>query len=152
LYLKELEDQRKGLIQFIESYRPQGSVKNTVTIVFDGKSGYVDQVYASQIKVLFSKDESADNVIKRKVAKAQNPKQIVVVSNDREIQCAVRALGAKVLSVQDFLQNSSCVKKRKRISKSESQNSETPKKISKTMEFQIYQELEKVWIKKKKSS
>ena len=35
-----LEDGRRGLMRWIETQRPQGSVNNTVTVVFDGESGF----------------------------------------------------------------------------------------------------------------
>ena len=35
-----LEDGRRGLLRWIETQRPQGSVNNTLTVVFDGNPDF----------------------------------------------------------------------------------------------------------------
>jgi predicted RNA-binding protein with PIN domain len=103
LNLAKLEDQRCHLIRFIEQRRPQGSANNRVTIVFDGNIDVFGGMQSSTAKIIFSQNGSADDEIKKIVAQVKNAKDIVVVSDDRDIQYAVRALGAKVSRVRDFL-------------------------------------------------
>jgi len=75
---KKLRSGREGLVKFIERYRPQGSKRNSVTLVFDGQSDVSSPQLKSSINVMFSKGESADEKIKRMVERSKNPKQIVV--------------------------------------------------------------------------
>ncbi len=150
MYLKELEEQRKGLVRFIEQNHPQGSVNNSVTIFFDGRTGYADQSYSYWIKVIFSKEESADTLIKKAVEKATNKKNIVVVTNDRDIQFSVRAQGAKFLSVQDFLGKSKAIKSRQKQKKDKNVIEGGLKRISKTVEDKINKEFQDIWLNKKR--
>jgi predicted RNA-binding protein with PIN domain len=143
----KLDEQRNGLVHFVEHLRPQGSLKNKVTIVFDGRWG----LYRTESKgteIIFSLDESADDKIKQIVEDAKNPKNIIVVTNDRGIQTFVRKLGAQICSVQDFLS------KGRRISKETKEkidkNGGSTKQISHTAEYKITSEFEKIWLKGKK--
>ena len=103
LAVESLRTGRESLIQFIEIHKPQGSLKNPVTIVFDGQAGIGTPREVSAVKVVFACGESADEKIKRMVGMAGNKKNMVVVTDDREIRYHVRALGAKVLWVGEFL-------------------------------------------------
>ncbi len=62
---KKLEDERQQLIQWIESCQPQGSSRNAVTIVFDGKTDVWGGAGAgsSSVQVIFSQGQSADERI-----------------------------------------------------------------------------------------
>ena len=137
------EQQRERLIGLFQQSRPHGSLKNQMTIVFDGY-GKVD---SSTIKVIFSGDESADSRIRKMVEQSQNAKNIIVVTDDRDIQYAVRASGAKVCAVKDFLQKSDS----KFQKKPNAPSGNSSKKISKAVEFKINSELENIWLKKDKS-
>lgn len=134
----KLEDQRNALIHFLESSRPQGSFKNKVTVVFDGQRGVIGSPSSSPIAIIFSKGGSADDKIKALVSQTANKKNMVVVTNDRELQYAVRALGAKVEGVQEFL-----------TTKKLQRPKEQAKYISKNLESKITSELEGIWLKKR---
>jgi len=160
LVQKKLEDRREGLIAFIERYQPQGSWKNSVTIVFDGKS----DVYSlpsgtarSGVKVTFSRDETADEKIKRLVQQSQTKKSIVVVTDDRDIKYHVRALGAIPMSVKDFLAKMAEPAYRTGRPKPAAVESKTKgkepaetKRIPKTLEQKITSEFAEIWLGKKK--
>lgn len=145
--LNKLEDQRRQLIQWIESRAPQGSLRNTVTIVFDGRSdvwaafgeprqGRGSSV-ASSIRVVFAQGETADEKIIRMVEEAVHKKSVVVVTDDRSLQYSVRALGAKVSGVQTFLERGAPVPARR---------PESGKDISKTLEHKITSEFIQIWV------
>jgi len=141
--LKSLEDQRLQLVQFIEQCTPQGSRNNKVTIVFDGREEFFGGMSSSASEIVFSQGGSADDLIKKIVTEAANAKSIVVVSDDRDVQYAVRALGAKVCSVKDFLRK----KIRHSKEKSDSGNPTVSKKhISKTDETNITTEMGEIWL------
>ena len=143
-----LEDERQALLEFIERTRPQGSLRNQVTIVFDGQGGFKGPEGASQIKIVFSQDRSADDKIKQLVQDAANKKTIVVVTDDREIRYAVRALGADVWSVKQFLSRGASPLRRDSKMKKKMSPQGSVKNISKTVEDHITSELEKVWLKR----
>ena len=133
-----LKDRRENLTRFIETFRPQGSRKNKVTVVFDGKEDVFSPPVRSEIKVIFTRNESADDWIKRFVEKTAQPKQCLVVTDDKEIRFFVRAFGAKVVSVSEFVDK---VRKKFQPTKTE----ETPLSLEKARE--ITKELEKIWLK-----
>jgi len=153
---KKLEDRREGLIALIERFQPQGSRKNSVTIVFDGKS----DVYAPaggaglsrpyNVKVIFSRDETADEEIKRLVQESTRKKSIVVVTDDRDIKYHVRALGATLMSVAEFLAKLAAPKPTAVEPKAKSKEPLDTKRISKTLEQKITSEFAEIWLGKKK--
>ena len=98
-----LENQRLALIRWISQSSPQGSAQNSVMIVFDGKEEFFGSHSSGSIKVVFSKGQSADDLIKKIVEQYPHKKNVVVVSNDKDITLYVRALGAGVLSVKEFI-------------------------------------------------
>ena len=144
-----LEDQRKALIRFVDAKRPQGSGNNKVAIVFDGGPGNAPRDEALSARIFYSSDETADEKIMRLVDEAENRKSIIVVTNDRPLQYAVKALGAKVLSVQDFVAQGDPKMLPKRRGK-QGKEKETPKNIPLTLEYKINAEMEEIWLKKDK--
>ena len=97
-----LEDGRKGLLRWIDQARPQGSVNNQVTVVFDGHPDHYGDSSQGEIRMIFSDGCSADDKIKRMVEEDSNRKNCVVVSNDKDIFIYARSLGARVMSVAAF--------------------------------------------------
>jgi len=129
-------------MRLIDTERPQGSKKNAVTIVFDGKDDCFFEKSKYSTDVIFSKRETADDLIKRLVKRSHNPKGIILVSDDRELGFSVRMQGAKILKVADFL---SKITSRRRQQKKI--RMEERKEISQTDKSVINEELKKVWIK-----
>jgi predicted RNA-binding protein with PIN domain len=100
---KKLSDSRRKLYDFILSNQPQGSPNNKISIFFDGKDGFSTQDKISGLEVIFSKEVSADELIKEFVKDSHSPKTIVVVTDDRDIQISARRALAKVMPVEEFL-------------------------------------------------
>ncbi len=156
LDLAKLEDRRRQLIRFIEQYTPQGSSNNRVTVVFDGNLEVFGGMTSPLAKVIFSQGESADDKIKKIVAQARNSKNIIVVSDDRDVQYAVRALGAKISGVRQFLNQAKVPGKKVRIEHKSSGKSErgsankslaeSRKYIPKNEESKITSEFGKIWL------
>lgn len=144
-----LELSRASLIQFIKISRPQGSQNNRVTVVFDGSTALTigGQANASiswpayqdsGTRVIFSQGMSADEKIKELVESADNPKNIVVVTNDRDIQSCVRRLQARIKTVQEFTNI---------FKASPPGNSpENRQKISAESAMRITEEMKKLWL------
>ncbi len=139
--LNKLEDQRQQLIQWIESRAPQGSARNAVTVVFDGRTDVWSPSASSTVRVIFAQGQSADEKLIQMVEEAAHRKNIVVVTDDRSLQRSVRTLGAKVSGVQAFLEQGSPA----RVTRPES-----GKNISKTLEHKITSEFTQIWVEKKK--
>ena len=97
-----LEDGRRGLLKWIDHSRPQGSVNNQVTVVFDGHPDYSGGASHGEIRVIFSDGCSADYKIKRMVEEMPAKKNCVVVTDDKDIFLYARLLGARVMSVAVF--------------------------------------------------
>ncbi|VAW17862.1 hypothetical protein MNBD_BACTEROID05-529 [hydrothermal vent metagenome] len=138
---QKLEDQRSFLIRLIDSKELRGSANNKVTVVFDGRADVFGFEQFGSVEVIFTSGETADDKIKMIVEQAENSKNIIVVSDDRAVQYAVRSLGAKVLAVKSFLKG----KKRANLGKSPS---ESKKKIGFNTEQMITHEMEDIWLKK----
>jgi predicted RNA-binding protein with PIN domain len=99
----KLEDSRAALISFLRDRKPCGSINNKITVVFDGKDDVFYRQDKGAIEVVFARGESADERIKRMVEDLPNPKQAVVVSDDKDIFLFIRSLGARPMGVLEFL-------------------------------------------------
>ncbi len=143
---KSLEDGRQALITFIERQSPQGSARNQVTVVFDGKPGMYGFPVVGEVGVVFTEYETADDLIKYKVEEARNKKEIVVVTDDKQLLLYVRGLGAGVMAVGEFLKKADS---RAGVAKNFGKASEKPKVITSSFEHTVNQEFEKIWLQKK---
>jgi hypothetical protein len=104
----KLEDGRRGLVRFVEANRPQGSFRNSITIVFDGRSDIWGSASSGEVRVLFSQGQgcaaaTADDLIKQIVEASATPGDIILVTDDRDLGYFCRAHGAQLWSVAQFL-------------------------------------------------
>ena len=146
-YKGELRDARRALVSMIRNHRLLGSSKNSCTIVFDSKDNSPEGCSQNrgQIRVVFSKGESADELIKRIVQNDRNPSQIVVVTNDKEIVVFTRSLGAGVQSVDKFLAKQKKQPQQTNLQKIEEQNGLLKVNLSYTQQEAINRELRQIW-------
>lgn len=99
-----LINRRRILIGRLEKFKLSMSPRNRVTVVFDGKEDVYSLTKPSGIiEVVFSKLTNADEVIKKMVCSAKAVKNIVVVTDDREIINYIKKLGAKHIAGDSFL-------------------------------------------------
>ncbi len=97
---------RQKLIQLITRERPQGSARNRVTIIFDGKADVIGDWRGTPhqgIRIIFTEGESADDRILKLIEGEKEPGQTVIVTDDRELSYRARQLRAKTLPVKEFL-------------------------------------------------
>lgn len=99
------QQKREKFLEFLRQRRPQG--KNRLTIVFDSREGIGDQSQQGDIRIIFTSGETADDRISALVRQARNPREVVVVSNDRGLRTLVRGTGVKFLSATEFLMETS---------------------------------------------
>lgn len=136
-----LEDGRSGLLRWISDARPQGSVNNQVTVVFDGHPDHFGASPAGgEIRVIFSDGCSADDKIKRMVEEDDDRKNCVIVSDDKDIFLYARSLGSKVMSVKAFTSRSKSI---------QTGQGSGGKYISLSRQEKINKELARIWLKEK---
>lgn len=90
--------------------------------------------------MVFSRKISADDKIRKLVEESGNRKQIVVVSNDREIQSIAKMLGATVAGIEAFVKYD----KKSEIAR---KDLESDPKLTFTQMQKINDELRKLWLK-----
>ena len=146
LDLKNLRGSRDKLIRFIEVKRPQGSIKNKVTVVFDGKPGIAYAQNSATVEVLFSQNDSADDMMRTLVKRARHKKATVVVTDDKELRFSIRALGGAVMSVADFLARGGMEPSTPKRPKVGQADEGEEKAIPASVEYRINDELRKIWL------
>ncbi|MBF0121892.1 MAG: NYN domain-containing protein [Candidatus Omnitrophica bacterium] len=147
---KSLEGGRAWLVRFIQDNGPQGSLRNPVTVVFDGQEGISFSDFPSGVKVVFSRGESADDVIKRLIEESSTPRDIVLVTDDRDLLYFCRTLGAEIWSVDRFLTQGKKTGQRLRSGVARSRSPKVEgKAIPRVFEDRVNRELKALWLKKK---
>ncbi len=138
---KKIKDIKLALLEFIYRERLCGSLKNKISIVFDG---YPDmqglKEVDANINIIFSRQESADEKIKKLVEKSGNPKILVVVSDDREIKFFIKSLGAKHVGVEEFINS-------KKRPKPADIDGSLKIELTYSQMANINKELSKIWLK-----
>lgn len=109
LYERErasLEAARDALVAQLAEIHASSNLYTRITVVFDGQGGSGPSLQRGmgRVRVVFSrKGETADAMIIRLVRGDRQPRGIVVMTDDREVQRHVRASGAQTLSAADLL-------------------------------------------------
>lgn len=138
---KKIKDSRIALLELINIEKLCGSPENKITVVFDG---YPDtqaaKEFNSDMDVIFARQQTADERIKKIVEDSRNPKNIKVVSDDREIRFFVKSLGARVLSIEEFLNGG------KNLANPQEKELLKPE-LTYSQIHKINQELRKIWLK-----
>ncbi len=98
-----LAESRRRLCAYLEGRRPHGSVRNKVTVVFDGSSRVGGGREPWPFDVFYSIGETADDVILKCVRAARQPRNCVVVTDDKGLAFIVKKSGAAVMTVAHFL-------------------------------------------------
>ncbi len=144
-----LEDGRKALVRLIQTNRPQGSDRNEVVVVFDGKEGVISLDFPVDVRVLFSKGETADDLIKRIVEESASARDIILVTDDRELGLFCRSLGAELWSVSRFRSQARKTgeKLKTGVRPRPSRVEPEGKVIGKTFEDRVNREFSKIWLK-----
>lgn len=139
---KHSPDPSTALAAFIRVNRLTGSLKNKVTIVFDGYPPSCGTNYGdSGINVIFSRKISADEKIKILVEQTADRKNIIVVSDDREIKLCVQSLDACSKGIEDF------IRPKEKSGDFHKENSAAEQKLNYSQMQKINQELKKIWLK-----
>lgn len=90
---------REKLAFLLERYFSTKKVR--VTLNFDGHPR--DAIKVSKIKIIYSENKPADDLIVHQIETAKNPKHIVVVSSDRKIMEFAKACSCTVLKSEELI-------------------------------------------------
>lgn len=138
---RKIKDSKTALLEFIRVNRPCASPRNRIAVVFDGYPDLSSRISdTTGTNVIFSKSETADERIKNIVEKAGNPKNVVVVSDDKEIAFFAKSCGAKALNIEEF------IKRAKHLTGSEKKEPLKPE-LTYSQIHKINQELRQIWLK-----
>jgi uncharacterized protein len=94
------EEKRRALLWALSRRKPHG--RNRLTVVFDSQQGLGDKSEEGGIAVLFPPAQSADEWIARFVRETDNPRNVVVVTDDLGIRQMIRGTGARWMPTADF--------------------------------------------------
>ncbi|MBU1090439.1 MAG: NYN domain-containing protein [Candidatus Omnitrophica bacterium] len=133
------KDSRLSFLEFIRRNKLTGSLKNKVIVVFDGYPDSRERDNRASIDVIYSRKISADEKIRKIIQGYSGQKNIIVVSDDKEIQFSVRPYGVRVMGVEEFIN-------KKEKSRYREDNSLKPE-LTHTLMHQINQELRQIWLK-----
>ena len=93
---------RAGLCRLLQPLLKQGQA---VHVVFDGSvppAGMATQIEQTGVKVTYSGERTADEVILKWIAQDSAPKLLTVVSTDKEIRRAAERRRCKSVTSQEF--------------------------------------------------
>ncbi|PIQ90697.1 MAG: hypothetical protein COV71_03235 [Candidatus Omnitrophica bacterium CG11_big_fil_rev_8_21_14_0_20_41_12] len=131
------------LANFVRFNKLSGSKNNKVILVFDGYPKSGEQIpEESNLTCVFSKKRQADDLIKEIIENSLQPRNIIVVTDDKEVQVVSRLLHARVSSIAEFIG----AKDDKRATGEEFLDTVDPK-ISYSAMQKINAELTKKWLK-----
>jgi len=96
-------DDEARLVQRLKVYR--SIVREPITVIFDSGASYVPphKLSGGGVEVVFAElGSSADKLIISRIERCRVPRELLVVSSDRDIQVTARARGTRMISAQDF--------------------------------------------------
>ncbi len=93
-----------ALADFIRFNRLTGSKNNSLVLVFDGYPPAVEDIPSEHgLLCIFSCAQEADRLIEKIIQNSVSPKNIVVVSDDKQVQLSSRFLHAQICNVEEFI-------------------------------------------------
>jgi predicted RNA-binding protein with PIN domain len=98
LQLKDKQGSREKLALMVErnfSKRNAG-----VSLHFDGYPG--EEIKILNVKIIYSKNITADEMIKKEIEKSKNPKNLVVITSDSNLNDFARKCSCTIISSEDF--------------------------------------------------
>jgi len=144
----ELQEARESFLKFIQTNKLTGSPRNKIIVVFDANSAYAfdDGLRGREhrdlsINVVFSRNKTADDRIIEILQAMSNPRDALIVSDDKQLRRCAREYGAQLMNVVGFL-------RRSRQDKTKGCDSGKCG-LSARQARKITQELEKIWLKEK---
>ncbi|MGE5679601.1 MAG: NYN domain-containing protein [Bacillota bacterium] len=98
LQKKDGQASREKLVLFLESFFHDKKAK--ISLCFDGFPQLA--IRTSKIKIYYSENKPADDIIKNLIENSKNPKVLVVVSSDHNLMQFARVCHCEVKSSEEF--------------------------------------------------
>jgi predicted RNA-binding protein with PIN domain len=147
--VEPLAESRRRLCAYLEGRRPHGSARNKVTVVFDGQAAVgTGGREPWSFEVLYSVGMTADDLIQKRVREAPQPKNCVVVTDDKGLAAVVKRSGASVRNVADFFKGAR-TEKAQRFRLAAAGSAADRASLDIVTREKITQEMGRVWLKKK---
>ncbi|MFA5093505.1 MAG: NYN domain-containing protein [Candidatus Omnitrophota bacterium] len=132
-----------ALVNFIKLNQLIGSKNNKAVLVFDGFPPANQEIpEVDGLTCVFSYEIEADESIKRMVEACAYPKNIIVVSDDKQVKLMSKILNAQVLGVEEFI----CGKNDRKLSFKQELDANDPK-LNYAQMHKVNEELKKKWLK-----
>lgn len=127
---------RAALVGRLDAFQRQ--TRRRIVLVFDGQpGGGLPARVSDKFAILFPPEgESADSVIKDRIARSADRRHLIVVSSDREIRAFARAHGAATLPCEAFVREMKPVLRRRR----EARTLEKPDGAATPLEVELWSE------------
>lgn len=106
-----LQKQREALLTALKPY-----ASLNLTLVFDGHE-ISERSHFGDLEIIYTEGETADAYIIKEIENAHKPSNHTVVTSDRPLASTVKNLGAKILSISEFLSLISKKGKKKEVEK-----------------------------------
>ena len=100
LLKKDRQAPREKIAFKIEEYFREKKIK--VSLHFDGYANIPIKTFKT--KIIYSENNIADDMIKREIEAAKNPKNITLVSSDNNLKEFARVCGCSISSSEEFLE------------------------------------------------
>ncbi len=119
-----LQKQREALLTTLKPYSSLN-----LTLVFDGHE-ICERSHFGDLEVIYTQGETADDYIIKEIENSPKPSSHTVVTSDRPLATTAKNLGAKILSIPEFLTLISKKGKKKQVEKT---FTETPAEIKRLL-------------------
>lgn len=98
LQSKDKQLSREKLALMMERFFSKRNAK--VSLHFDGYPG--KEIKILNIKIIYSENITADEMIKKEIEKSKNPKNLVVITSDSNLKDFARKCSCKIISSEEF--------------------------------------------------
>ena len=101
LQKKDKQQSREKLAFMLSRYFGKG--KSSVSLHFDGFER--EAIRVVNIRIIYSGNNSADNIIKTEIESSKNPKNIILVTSDSNLMEFGKVCSCKVIKSEDFVKH-----------------------------------------------
>lgn len=99
LQIKDKQGSREKFASMVG--RNFGKMNSKVSLHFDGYPG--EEIKILRVKVIYSKNITADEMIKKEIEKSKNPRNLVVITSDSNLSEFARKCSCSIISSEDFV-------------------------------------------------
>jgi predicted RNA-binding protein with PIN domain len=119
LQLKDKQSSREKLVFIVDNFFTSKNIK--VLLFFDGYENL--SIPSSRSKIIYSRNKTADDLIKKQIENSKNPRNVILVSSDNNLVQFARVCGCSIFTSEKFAGEIS-------ISKNQDEEKEREKSIN----------------------